>query len=438
MALLSGIFSAFHNVRLVVVLVMALSLLMAIHVREQFSDSRARLIPGFARVHITVAVCAALALAVLLPAIFAWMADWSYVGFLAITVFVSSTILWAGLFGRMGLALAFIVFYVGVAASDDGIDLIKRALDNLISGRSAGVATVLFVFGATMVFLAWNRLVCFHEEMVGYDAPVQTGARGRRTTGMNSLRKSKLLRMLEAWLNEEREMTRLVRHASKASMSGWSRVCRWQVGTITTQRAWLWSLCAVLAVQLLVWTVNRWTKLDAAPLFLLTSLCWLILVPAMSLGQLVQRTRTVRYELFMPVERGTYLRQAGLATLLAQLQLWNAACVATLLWWLAAVRQTVGLADVTSILALSVVIQVLLFGIALWLARYRFLLWLGIILAYPAMILMVPAVAGIVEGTSWLADWRYVACSIAVAILTMLSVIMVWAAYRRWLVADFD
>ena len=65
----------------------------AIHVKNQFADSRARLTPGFRRVHATVAAAAALLLAVLLPIVLIWLADLRSLGLVALVVFLFGAIL---------------------------------------------------------------------------------------------------------------------------------------------------------------------------------------------------------------------------------------------------------------------------------------------------------------------------------------------------------
>ncbi len=45
---------------------------LASHIRQQFADSRSRLMPGFARPHVIVAVAVILVAAVLLPAALTW------------------------------------------------------------------------------------------------------------------------------------------------------------------------------------------------------------------------------------------------------------------------------------------------------------------------------------------------------------------------------
>ena len=437
LAVLRGLFiaasSVVCNVRISLVLVMLLSFAFAVHLREQFADAQARLVPRFGRVHITVAAVVLLIIAIVVPAYLAWSSGSNPTGFLAMTVFGSGTLLWAGSFRRMGW-LAAVAFYVCIAhSSDDGVRWINRAFGELISGRAAGAAALLLGLGGLMIFLTWRRLVRFNEEMFGYDRPVQTGSGVRiQIVGPGWQWGARFLRRLEG-LNEEREMARVVRHARGASASPWSRVFRWQAGMVANRPAWLCVIVAVLAAQLLMSAINGGAKRDSMPL-LVTSLSLLIMTPIVPLAHLFERTRMIRYELLMPVERGKYLRQLGLAILLAQFQWWSAACSATLVWWVITGRQSASLIIIAGAMGISALLQVSLFGMAIWMARYP-LLSLGL----PLLLFVAPILAAMMAAHApWIFDRPYAACWAGAALLAVTSVLVIYAAYRRWLVADFD
>jgi hypothetical protein len=435
LSLLNGVVvGALHKVRICLVLVMILCFGVASHVRGQFANSRARLVPGYARVHFTVAAVAALITAGLVPALLAWFAGFDPVGFLAIAVFMSGVLHWTRSFRGLGLA-ALVGFYCCIAASDDGVEWIQHALEDLISGRADGIAILLFGLGGLTMFLAWRRLLRFRADMSGYDHVIQTGARVNvAAIGQVEGWASRSVQWIQG-LNEEREMTRLIGHARSAYTSPWSCVCRWQVGMVASRSAWIWTVTAVLFAQFLMRIVGSSAHFEPTVLFWITSLCWLILVPFLSLTQLSQRAQSIRCDLLMPVERGVYLRQLGMAVLLAQYQLWSAAGVSTILSWLIAVRQSVPPMAIVGALTISAMVQVTLFGAALWLMRHPSLaLWLIVLIFIGAS----PAMGAAQGSATWLAERPYLACSAGAAILAALDAAMIWAAYRRWLVTDFD
>ena len=107
LALVKGLFiaasSVVCNVQISLVLVMLLSFAFAVHLREQFTDVQARLVPRFGRVHISVAAVVLLIIAIVVPAYLAWSSGSNPTGFLAMTVFMSGTLLWAGSFSADGM-----------------------------------------------------------------------------------------------------------------------------------------------------------------------------------------------------------------------------------------------------------------------------------------------------------------------------------------------
>jgi hypothetical protein len=436
-ALLTAASSALHSVRMSLVLVLILSLAAAGHLREQFANPRARMLPGFARVHIAVGAAVVLCVAVFIPALLAWLADCDRFAFLAIAVFISGAVLWAGSFRWMGWLAAVALYFCIGASSDGAIGWLSRALVRLVSGRAVGAAIVFTGLGALMILLTSRRLIRLNEEMFGYDRPTQTGGKVGAPVRLEG--RGRLFRFLQVLkgFNEERDVSRILRHARGASASSWSRTCRWQVGMPTGRSLWLFCLVAILVAQLLFGMLtehSRW-QWDSRALLLLTSLPWLILVPATSLAMFYQRRQLIGHELLMPVARGAYFRELGWAALLAQLQLWSAAAAAIVLWWLIAARQSVPVGTVMGVLACSALFQFTLFGVAVWLTRYPALLLLLFILA---MVGVVPITGAGATIARWVAERPYVTCSAGVAILAALDFLLIRSAYRRWLASDLE
>lgn len=429
--------SVLHNVRISLVLVQLLSLAAAVHIREQFANSRARLLPRFARAHVAVGAVVMFCIAVLLPIALASLAGCDRFGFWAIAVFISGVLLWTGSFRWMGWLAAVVLYSCIGTSSDDGVVWINHAFKGLISGQAVGTAALLLGLGALLILLAWRRLIGLNEEMLGYGRPSQTGGRVNPLVGIQG--RGRLVRFLQVLrgLNEEKEVLRILRHARRGSTSSWSRTCRWQVGMATGRSLWFFALAAILAADFLFWTFSTYSRWEWDPAVLLsfTSLPWLVLVPAASLGQFYQRRQVIGHELLMPVTRKAYFRELGLAALLAQFQLWSAAAVATVLWWLIAARQAVPITTIMGILVFSALLQVALFAAALWLARYP-LLFPGLLAL--VMVGFVPIIAAVAATSPWFAERPYVAWSAAVAVFAALDLILTWGAYRRWLAADFN
>ena len=86
--------SAFHLMYLMYAFFYFFAFL-ALHMRRQFADSRAHLIPRFRRVNIAVAAVAAIVFTGLLPAAVSWSRGWHSIGFPAVMVLLFGTALWA-------------------------------------------------------------------------------------------------------------------------------------------------------------------------------------------------------------------------------------------------------------------------------------------------------------------------------------------------------
>jgi hypothetical protein len=406
------------------------------HVKEQLGDSRAHLMPGFRRAHVTVLVVVVFIFAVLLPAALAWPAGWRRVGFVGLTLSIFSLILWAVLLQRLVSAYFLFIACMGIL---DNAPWAKQTLAQSIAGQCNAGAIGLLVSGVVVIGLGIIRLTRLREGMVGYGPPFGiVGWDSGRVRGQVQTYKLKILRLLEERWDEERTMERLARHARCASTSRWSRVCRWQTGMVAGRSAWFWNVLAILCVQFLVWIINQWTNVDPVGLSAATGAVWLVIVPLMPLGQCLQRPLAGRREVLLPVERGAYLKQTGMAILSSQLQLWSAAGVAVVLWWAAAARSSVPVGDVVSALAVSVSLQMCLFGIALWLARYprATTAIFSILLVLPIAMSLVVAMG--VQHRLWLIQWRHPIFFAVAVLFTAVAAALTWGAYRRWLTTDLD
>ena len=195
--------------------------ILAVHVRQQFANSRARLTPDFCRIHIAIAGVAVLLCAVLLPAAFAWLIGWHPAGFAAITLLLFDTVFWAwvlwpALFGGSLLLL-----------TEPG----RECVQQLVSGNFEYQAVGILAVGVVLALLGGIRLIRLNEEMPEYRL-VQQGLASRKVVviGSQVTRHSILLKLIFG--DEDKRMANLTRHAQRASVSRWSRVCRWQAGDL--------------------------------------------------------------------------------------------------------------------------------------------------------------------------------------------------------------
>ena len=415
-------------------LVVVLFAIFALHVKSQFADSRAHLTPGFRRVHVTVAAAVALLLAVVLPLVLIWLADLRSVGLVALTVFLLGLLLYQ-VTHRNLLSWLFVLPFIILFAAPTRI-----LLWQLLSGEFEAEAVALLALGAALAVLGGVRLMALNEDMPAYKQPTCIGGAWRSTTGPAQAGASMLLTSLPERFRED-NMARLANHARRASTSRWSAVCRWRVGMANGWASWLFGVGVVLAVQFAAWNAVRETP-EPSTFFWLTFLFWLIASPSfMSLSQLVRRNHQLGYEIMLPVQRRTYLKQVGMAVAVSWLRKWGGMCAAFMLWWITAASEPLRLGLAVNILVFSAGAQVGLFGIVLCVASsaqreppQRLPLLLPLVVGAIGGMLALPIGMACVA----LSLGKFLVPLAGAALFAMFGLPLTWFAYRQWLVADLD
>jgi len=384
----------------------------AVHVREQFANSRARLTPDFCRVHAAIAGVAALFCAVLLPAAFAWPIGWHPVGFAAITLLLFDAVFW-GLLSPLGLWPALIGWLLLQT------ELGRGCVQQLVSGHFEYQAVGILAVGVVMVLLGGIRLIRLNEDMPEY--------RWLKVIGPQLTRHSIMQRLTLA--AEDKRMARLTRHAQRASVSRWSRVCRWQAGMFTGWSAIYFCLAMLIGVSLAAWITNKAPTHWIAVMALFGP----VVPGGLVCAALSRRRELLPREFLMGVDRASYLKQVGMAAALSQLQMWLGMTTVSVLWWCCVVQQPLSV-TVANVLAFSALSQISFFGLNVWLLRFRspIALFLGWMVFFPVV---AGATIGIELGPAS-SEWPIVL--LLAAIFAVLGLVLTWDAYRRWLVADFD
>ena len=122
------------------------------HVKEQFADPRAHLVPNFRRVHSTVASAWAVVFAVLLPAALAWHAGYHSVAPVAVSLAVLGGLIWMALLESTRLIPAVFMFWLAFS--------LNRHEDHLVaflSGQAEGWAILVLLAGAAATVLGATR-----------------------------------------------------------------------------------------------------------------------------------------------------------------------------------------------------------------------------------------------------------------------------------------
>jgi hypothetical protein len=418
-----------HSLGLLFIVAM-LSYVLAVHVRDQFSHPQARLIPGFQKAHVSVAAGAALIIAVVMPAIFTFLAGWHSVGLIAITVFLFSMILWSTLLERPTIfwPLWFLFFFVFLPIY--GLRPATEAMESLMEGKSEPGAFMLLVLGTALTLLAGARLWNLDEETEGYrlirltDGAVRTRNAGRiADDGSESAARP-------SWTTD-RQTNRVIRHARRASTSRWSQVCRWQVGMPTGSSAL--SVYVVPIGYVMYLFISR-DCLVQSQLWTLLAFSTIIM-PIVSLGTGCQlRTSAITFELLLPVSRQEYLRQLGTAAAISVFESWAFMIVPLTFWWLATVRTAIPVAGLVSIVLVSILSQFWFYGVAALFSLPRFETGLA------SLVVIILALGSVCLGFSIaepITEWQFGPIGLSAA-LAAIGLLATRAAYRRWLASDID
>lgn len=393
------------------------------HMKEQFANSRARLMPGFFRIHATIAGAAVLLCAILLPMAFAWHVGWHPVGFAAITLLLFVAIFWSMLsLSQLIITLALIAWML--LAIEPG----RGCVQQLVSGNFEHQALAILAVGVVIAILGGIRLVRLDGDMPEYSGFMWNRASGTiefiaPRGAQDSIRQGLVFRA------EDKLMARLTRHAQRASVSRWSRICRWQAGMMTGWSAVCFCLVSFLFFFLMTWMTNKGALSKiAVPTFLAS------FMPAgMAWGALWQRRKALPRESLMCVDRATYLKQVGIAAAISQIQLWLGMIAGVVLLWFWVLQQPFSV-KVAYVLAFSALSQPCFFGLNAWLLRFR-----SVISLFLGWLVVLPVFAGATVGIELgplSSEWPVVL--LLAAIFAVFGLVLTWDAYRRWLVADFD
>ncbi len=411
---------------------------LAMHIKEQFADWRSHLLPGSRRVHMAVAAAMIVMALTVTPPILTWLIGLRFVslGVVAVTVLVFGAMSWSVLVLSNWIIWPFIgLMLLGFSQSS------HRALVALVAGHFEREAAALLVLGAATIVLAGMRLFQLNEEMPEYHRRMRTiWTETGRATSQNASDDVPLPRTLTDWFRQQ-AMAHLTYHVRRAATSRWSQICRWQAGMPTGWGIWLWGLVPIGCFQFLSgylsWALpgtpqsNMATSATVANSFAFFPV--MLVVPQL-MSWLVVRTRTMGYEVMLPVDRRTYVRQLIAALATASFEFCGVILTSTVLWCLVAVATPPPLGYLGGLAAVVLLTQVLQFGAMVFAHTLTSLQIVHL------AVFIVPMVGSmfLITGSARTDNFQLLpeVWPIAAA-LAALGVLLVYVAYRRWLVADF-
>lgn len=403
----------------------------AMHVKEQFAGSRSHLMPHFRRAHIVIAAAVTLILAVAAPGLEAWSMGLHSIGTVAITVVLVGATFWCVL-----LLANWVVLPVTIMMFINMSQTAWRSQALIASGQFEVQAVGLLVLGIAIIIFAGVRLCRLNEDMPEYH---------RRMPATRWAAKVSydvpLPRILVDWFRAH-AMAHLTRHVQCAARSPWSRICRWQIGLPSGWRVLLWGLFPFGLLQFLSWqhphpmpgTVqnNLMTSMMVANSFAFVPM--FLIMPQLA-SWLMIRTRTLGYEVMLPVGRRAYAWQLIAALAASYFQLCGVVLASTLLWWLVVVATPAPLGYIASLAAAVLLVQICQFGVLVFAYTATSLR----IVHGAALIVTMIGSTMLITGGASMGEFQLLPEVLPIAAgAAALGVLLVYIAYRRWLVADFD
>jgi hypothetical protein len=402
----------------------------AVHVKESFCTPLSQALPGYRRVHITVAGCVVLLITVVMPMVMALMVGVSPIGLSAILVLLFGVFFWGIISQPLLLfSLALVPFLIACSLSSWALGF-QSFLKLFLSGQLDALAVGVFVAGAIIIVHCGRLLWRLNEDMPGYHRRMRFDwtANSQRTSQV-PMEKGMSLPGSEARL--ERKIARKIWHVHHASTSWRSRLCRWPLGVASWHETVLWAVMALLYVEIFEYFFDRSTM----PMLICMLL---ILVGLRPTGQMLEHLRVLEYELALPIDRVSYLRQLCLMIWLDWFQFWGGLALVLGLWWMQATwGDGRSILTILAVITLTGCCEMAMFGLILWTSRYRSKALMTFV---PMLICMMgPALAsGFIGGPQCkgiLADhcmlWFCIAGGIA-----LVGIVAAWDGYRRWLKTD--
>lgn len=359
---------------------------LVMHVKAQFAHPRARLVPGFASPHLIVLGGLLLGLAVVWPLLLAWAGRFDPLGLMALSLAIAAPYAWGAHTNRLvWMLVAIAVFFTLMA--DWGIRWW------IVDAASHRPLSCLIVLCGAALLAAWMwRLSQLREEMGDYQvttswgASRKTGAEApeqRRLVASQMARSTLLSRIGDAWL------ARLDGYHGHRRMR-LARLLRYGFGSIPAELHAFFILLMLAAMAVLL---THFSHDSGKPGLggLLLPVQFAILMPGMSVGQLLARRRPrLAGELLLPLSRREWVDGLLIASASSALVWWlvmNAGLVC-IAWPILGNQITPAI--VAMFLLLSASIALVLFGIALRTAFWNSLAMRFILVAFAFVIMMAP------------------------------------------------
>jgi hypothetical protein len=230
----------------------------------------------------------------------------------------------------------------------------------------------------------------------------------------------------------DRHIARLARHARHASVSGWSRVCRWQLGmnvALLLRSLSIFSSFIFFGV-FIYFQQGAAASLNGKESSLMVPVMFSNIIPLFTLV-LLQTHRPSR-EVLLPVERASYIREIGWSIFLFYLTAWAISWPICILLMTQVFRLSMPLMMIVDLLLISAFTSILFFGVTAWMSLCRSMFLRILAMIIPIGIQIVLMMIAVERDAGAYAPLMVVLAAVA----GMFGLLITFFSYRRWLTAD--
>ena len=397
--------------------------ILAPHLKQQIASPRAVLIPGYRGPHLVVAAAFYLPVVLLLPLLISIAFHFPFWSMLAVIIPFLTLVLWAWyLQSRVLMAAGMLLWFSAYWPPG------RRAFVAALTQTPLLPALGLIAVASAALFLLTRRFLTLREEMPAYGLGVPTNTWGHLRSGSAPVPvgagvnyNSALQRFFTG--PSDRYFDRL--DAAPASL--WARLRRWSV--IWNNKPFLGMFVVVVAGQVVFF---KYSGREYAWGMLVGQLAFFSMIPLLSRAQ--RLLPTLGYESLRPLRRSAYLRERALAVAAQTAQFWLALAGAVIALTAVLSPPTLHLPDFWLAIAASVFLQIPALALTFWVLRFRSPLLLYAMMIVPfGFIYPVTLGLGSVHPSVHPMAPRLFLIAAAVGLL---SVLILFDAYRRWLRTD--
>lgn len=399
-----------------------LTALIAGHAKGQFAAARARLTPGYPAAHAPPAIALTVTFVLLLPAVIAYARGFNVPGTLALTSCLAGYTWW------LVLAQSPLLVWAGLGSwfALIGTPLGRAGLTTVAAAEHPALTYALLAAGLLSLALALLRTFTLHEDVPFYHRTSNRGKWWIRDGSMTAA--SPDVWKNWGWLYEPRE--RQLRRAAQTGPGLWSRARRLRISMAQNQAlpagVATFLICFALVGVLSVFNVF------ATPG---TAGIWLAVIPfTFSTGIAAAHRALLPHACLRPVARRDLFKEYGLALAVNLVTLWASLSAGVLAAVYLAHPDRFDVGQALALLTISFCSQVYLFGVIVWMTRYR--KDTKRVLGF-AVGLTLPMILSVAAQDPRHAPLRTFALC-AAPVLALLGLLIARDAYRRWLLTDLD